>query len=92
MSDAQAVAPFAIVEQPLRTWERLYESEAVRKTVLLVLLALIWEGYARALNNPDIFPRLSDTIVAFWEKSSRESCRAPPRTRSRCCSKGMRLA
>ena len=27
VSDAQAVAPFAIVEQPLRTWERLYESE-----------------------------------------------------------------
>ena len=36
---------FGIVEKPLGTWERLYNNGAVRKTVLLVLLAALWEGY-----------------------------------------------
>jgi NitT/TauT family transport system permease protein len=32
-----------------------------------VLLALVWEGYARWLNNPLLFPTFSATIEAFLE-------------------------
>ncbi len=38
---------------------RLWDIGAVRKTFLLIVLALIWEGYARWLNNPLLFPNIS---------------------------------
>jgi len=37
----------------------------VRKLVILVLLAAIWEIYARWLNNPLLFPTFSSTFEAF---------------------------
>lgn len=53
------------VERPLPWWERAWNSTAVRRTVLLVLLALVWEVYARLLNNPLLFPSLTETIEAM---------------------------
>ena len=53
------------LEQPIPMWRRLYENGAVRKTVLLVVLALVWEGYARALDNPLLFPTLTATVTAL---------------------------
>ncbi len=47
-------------------WTRLWDINAVRKTFLLIVLALIWEGYARWLNNPLLFPTFVDTIKAFF--------------------------
>jgi NitT/TauT family transport system permease protein len=66
MPEVQAAAPFAIIEKPLTTWEKMYDSDAVRKTAVLVVLALVWEGYARVLNNALLFPTLSATAAAFW--------------------------
>jgi len=60
-------ALFGIVEKPLSGWERLGNVAAVRKLALLVLLALVWEGYARWLDNPLLFPTFSATIEAFVE-------------------------
>jgi NitT/TauT family transport system permease protein len=37
----------------------------VRKALLLIVLAAVWEGYARWLANPLLFPTFSDTIVAL---------------------------
>ena len=53
------------LEQPIPTWRRLYENGTVRKTVLLLVLALVWEAYARALDNPLLFPTLTATISAL---------------------------
>src|SRR5688500_20183702 len=39
--------------------------DAARKTLLLVVLAAIWEVYARSLNNPLLFPTLSATVSAL---------------------------
>ena len=36
-----------------------------RKAVLLIVLAAIWEGYARWLDNPLLFPTLSATLSAL---------------------------
>jgi NitT/TauT family transport system permease protein len=58
---------FGIVEKPLSTWERLYNRGALRKTAVLILLAVIWEIYARLLNNPLLFPTFVDTVKAFIE-------------------------
>jgi NitT/TauT family transport system permease protein len=57
---------FLIVEKPLSTWHRLWNIGAVRKTVVLIILAVVWEGYARWLNNPLLFPTFVDTIEAFF--------------------------
>jgi len=56
---------FEPAERPVPTWRRLYENGALRKTLLLVMLALIWEGYARSLNNPLLFPTLTATVGAL---------------------------
>jgi NitT/TauT family transport system permease protein len=58
---------FGIVEKPLSTWERITNVGAVRKTALLILLAIIWETYARTLNNPLLFPTFSATVEAFFK-------------------------
>jgi sulfonate transport system permease protein len=57
----------AVVEKPLSTWERVYNVGAVRKLAILVLLAAAWEGYARWLDNPLLFPTFGATLEAFVE-------------------------
>ena len=56
---------FGVVEKPLGMWERLYDNGAVRKTVLLLVIAAIWEVYARQLNNPLLVPTFVETVQTF---------------------------
>ncbi len=60
-------AGFGVVEKPLSLWERVFDNSAVRKGLLLMGLALIWEIYARWLDNDLLFPTLSQTVVAFFD-------------------------
>ena len=53
------------VERTLPVYQRLYENSLLRKLVLLVVLALAWEGYARWLDNPLLVPTLTATIGAL---------------------------
>ncbi len=55
-----------VVEKPLSMAERLYEQAWLRKLVILVVLALVWEGGARWLDNPLLMPTFSDTVQALW--------------------------
>jgi NitT/TauT family transport system permease protein len=57
---------FAVAARPLRLGLRLYGNGAVRKSVLLVLLAAAWEIYARALGNPLLFPTFTATVGALF--------------------------
>src|SRR6266705_623046 len=43
----------------------MFDSGAARKLVLLAVLAAAWEGYARWLANPLLFPTFSDTLAAL---------------------------
>lgn len=52
------------VERQLPFAERLWNSGTFRKTLFLVALALVWELYARFLDNPLLFPTLSETLEA----------------------------
>ncbi|HET9762265.1 MAG TPA: ABC transporter permease [Casimicrobiaceae bacterium] len=58
---------FGIVEKPLSAWERITQIGALRKLALLVVLAVIWELYARSLDNPLLFPTFTATVGAFFK-------------------------
>jgi NitT/TauT family transport system permease protein len=58
-------AAFGVVEKPLSGWERVSNVGSVRKLAILLLLALIWELYARWLDNPLLFPTFGVTVRAF---------------------------
>ena len=62
-----AADALGIVEQPLTVWERAWNNAALRKVVLLLVLASAWELYARWLNNPLLVPAFSATLTALWE-------------------------
>ena len=62
MADAPGLDVF---EKPIGRWRRTYENGALRKVALLIMLASIWEIYARALGNPLLFPSLSATVTAL---------------------------
>ena len=59
-------AEASVVQKPLSVLEQVYNSAVIRKTVLVLLLALIWEGYARWLDNELMFPTLTATLAALW--------------------------
>jgi sulfonate transport system permease protein len=65
----ETVSPeaFGVLQQPLTAWERAWNNGAIRKAILLVVLASAWEVYARALNNPLLVPTFSATLEALWE-------------------------
>jgi NitT/TauT family transport system permease protein len=58
---------FGIVQKPLSTRERITNVGAVRKFALLVVIAVVWEVYARELDNPLLFPTFSATVEAFFQ-------------------------
>jgi NitT/TauT family transport system permease protein len=65
LRDLVDASHFGVVEKPLSTWERIYNQSAVRKAFILVVLALVWEGYARIVDNPLLFPTFTATVEAF---------------------------
>ena len=54
------------VERQLSIAERLWNNAALRKGLILIVLALIWEVYARHLDNVLLFPTLTDTLKALY--------------------------
>jgi NitT/TauT family transport system permease protein len=54
------------VERPLGLIERLTNNDAVRRLAILVALGLIWELYARWVDNPLILPTLGATLTTFF--------------------------
>jgi NitT/TauT family transport system permease protein len=65
---ADAAGHIAAVEQKLGALELLWQSSFFRKSLLIVALAIIWEAYARHLDNPLLFPTLSDTLSALYDR------------------------
>jgi NitT/TauT family transport system permease protein len=62
LTDANAIGD---VERPLTITERLVNNEAVQRLTILVILIVIWELYARWLNNGLLFPTFTETIRTF---------------------------
>jgi NitT/TauT family transport system permease protein len=59
------------VARPLTTLERLANITAVRRIVVLVVLCVAWEAYARVASNPLLFPSFTETMQAFWDAAAR---------------------
>src|SRR3974390_396249 len=57
---------FGIVEKPLTIFERLYNQAWLRKLFVLLVLALLWEAYARWLDNELLVPTFSATVKALY--------------------------
>ena len=64
--DTVASRNFGVVEKPLTRWERLYNQGWLRKTFIIVFIAVAWEIYARILGNDLLVPTLSATLEALW--------------------------
>ena len=62
-------AAAADVERALPLAERLWASAFVRKALLILVLGVIWEIYARFLDNPLLFPTLTDTVEALVQRT-----------------------
>jgi sulfonate transport system permease protein len=62
LADATAIGD---VERPLTVVERIANNEAVQRLTILVALIVIWELYARWLNNGLLFPTFTETIKTF---------------------------
>ena len=58
------------VARPLGPIERLTNITLVRRLIVLVVLAAAWESYARFLDNPLLFPSLTETLAAFWDAAA----------------------
>lgn len=54
------------VQHPLPAWSRLWANGTLRKALLIVALGIIWELYARRLDNPLLFPTCGETLEALW--------------------------
>jgi len=53
------------VERPLGFVERFANNDTVRRLLILIALGLIWELYARWIDNPLILPTFSATVNTF---------------------------
>lgn len=60
-----SASQFGVVQKKLSPWETVYQISAVRKAAILIVLAVIWEVYARSVNNALMFPTFSSTMQAF---------------------------
>src|SRR5665811_945553 len=58
-------AAFGVVEKPLSTFEKLHNIAGLRKTVILLVLALTWEIGGRLLDNDLLFPTFFAPTTAF---------------------------
>ncbi|APO78177.1 ABC transporter permease protein (plasmid) [Rhizobium etli 8C-3] len=63
-----AYANIAAVEQKLGPVELIWGIGAVRKALLIIVLALLWQVYATYLDNPLLFPTLTDTLVTLVDR------------------------
>ena len=58
----------AEVTRPLKWYETAMESGFVRKALIILILAIVWEAYGRWLDNPLLFPMLSETLEALRDR------------------------
>ena len=62
-------ANFGVVQQPLTWIERVWNLRWVRKTLILVILAVAWQVYASLLNNELLVPTFTATFKAFVDRT-----------------------
>jgi sulfonate transport system permease protein len=66
LRDVVASADIGVVQRPLTLSQQLANQAWLRKALILVVIAIAWEVYARWLNNPLLVPTFTATIEALW--------------------------
>jgi len=61
-----AAQDMASISRPLSIAEKIWAQQLLRKGVILLLLAVVWQLYAGQLNNPLMFPTFSASASALW--------------------------
>lgn len=56
------------LERKLGFFERIWQHGFVRKTLLIVVLAIVWQVYATSLDNLLLFPKLSDALTTLVDR------------------------
>jgi NitT/TauT family transport system permease protein len=59
------------IQRPLSAWERITNITFVRRVFILVVIAALWEGYARFIDSPLMFPPFSEMVEAFVDTTRR---------------------
>lgn len=59
-----------LVEAPLPLAQRLWSHAVVRRFLILVAIAAVWQIYAVWLDNPLTFPSFSDALTALWDDTA----------------------
>lgn len=58
------------VARPLSAWERIANVTAVRRLLILVVLAALWQVYATRIDNPLLLPSFAETAAALWQAAA----------------------
>ena len=64
--DLRSAEDFGVIQKELTVFEQLFNQAWLRKCIILVLIAVVWEVYGRYLDNPLLVPTFSDTVTALW--------------------------
>jgi len=56
---------FESVEQPVGAFRKIWNNTAVRKALLLIVLASAWELFARWKDDSNLIPTFFETVMAF---------------------------
>ena len=67
MIELQALGAVGDAARPLSLVERLLQYTLVRRLIVVVVLCVLWEAYARYLNNNLLFPTLTETVDALYD-------------------------
>jgi NitT/TauT family transport system permease protein len=65
LRDVIAGADTGVVQKPLTIAQRILNQGWLRKTIILVVIAVAWELYARRLDNPLMVPTFAATLDAW---------------------------
>jgi NitT/TauT family transport system permease protein len=64
--DTVAGGDIGVVQKPLTLWQKLANQGWLRKAFILSVIAIVWELYARRLNNPLLVPTFMATLEAWY--------------------------
>jgi NitT/TauT family transport system permease protein len=65
LREPAASTDIGVVQKQLTVWQRLTNRAWLRKVLILLVMAAVWEAYARYLNNPLLVPAFSATLEAL---------------------------
>lgn len=68
LTDQHALDGSTVVERELSLAERAWNSAFLRKTVIIIVLAIAWELYARYLDNALLVPTFSETVATLFDR------------------------